>query len=164
MFALDDERPTGAFGHNSSLPPMRKKQSRRKAVLTFWSEWGDLRAFFACGRGEKSKNSSVCALTHAQPAGLCDYDSSLPIEKNSAAGWPQSFLVGVGRLELPASWSRTKRATGCATPRDSFYIIMTLPPLVKEKVHEKNSRFRSPDSGFPGGTAGYCKSAGNEIK
>ena len=27
------------------------------------------------------------------------------------------FLVGVARLELAASWSRTMRATSCATPR-----------------------------------------------
>ena len=26
-------------------------------------------------------------------------------------------VVGVGRLELPASWSQTRRATNCATPR-----------------------------------------------
>ena len=26
-------------------------------------------------------------------------------------------MVGVGRLELPASWSQTRRATNCATPR-----------------------------------------------
>ena len=32
-----------------------------------------------------------------------------------------SFLVGVGGLEPPASWSRTKRATSCATPRQPFY-------------------------------------------
>ncbi len=30
-------------------------------------------------------------------------------------------MVGVGRLELPASWSRTKRATGCATPRKPLH-------------------------------------------
>ena len=42
-------------------------------------------------------------------------------------------LVGVGRLELPASWSRTKRATGCATPRNSLYIIITSALLVKRK-------------------------------
>ena len=36
----------------------------------------------------------------------------------------RTYLVGVGRLELPASWSRTKRATNCATPRNSFYIII----------------------------------------
>ena len=27
------------------------------------------------------------------------------------------FMVGVRRFELRASWSRTKRATSCATPR-----------------------------------------------
>ena len=30
-------------------------------------------------------------------------------------------MVGVARLELAASWSRTKRATSCATPRQPFY-------------------------------------------
>ena len=33
----------------------------------------------------------------------------------------RSNMVGVGRLELPASWSRTKRATNCATPRNQLY-------------------------------------------
>ena len=27
-------------------------------------------------------------------------------------------MVGVGRFELPASWTRTMRATNCATPRN----------------------------------------------
>ena len=44
------------------------------------------------------------------------------------------FLVGVGRLELPASWSRTKRATNCATPRNSFYIIISIAVLVKNNL------------------------------
>ena len=30
-------------------------------------------------------------------------------------------MVGVGGLEPPASWSRTKRATNCATPRKLSY-------------------------------------------
>ena len=30
-------------------------------------------------------------------------------------------MVGVGGLEPPASWSRTKRATSCATPRQPNY-------------------------------------------
>ena len=57
-----------------------------------------------------------------------------PHIKNSGPpnGGPE-FLVGVGRLELPASWSRTKRATSCATPRNSFYIIMTAHTIVKRK-------------------------------
>ena len=29
----------------------------------------------------------------------------------------EDFLVGVKRLELPTSWSQTRRATNCATPR-----------------------------------------------
>ena len=32
-----------------------------------------------------------------------------------------SFLVGVAGLEPAASWSRTKRATNCATPRQPFH-------------------------------------------
>ena len=43
-------------------------------------------------------------------------------------------MVGVGRLELPASWSRTKRATNCATPRNSFYIIISPGALVKNNL------------------------------
>ena len=41
------------------------------------------------------------------------------------------FLVGVARLELAASWSRTMRATICATPRSSFFIIMITHTVVK---------------------------------
>ena len=32
-------------------------------------------------------------------------------------------MVGERRLELPASWSRTKRATDCATPRQPYYYM-----------------------------------------
>ena len=40
-------------------------------------------------------------------------------------------MVGVARLELAASWSRTMRATICATPRCSFFIIMITHTVVK---------------------------------
>ena len=57
------------------------------------------------------------------------------------------FLVGVRRFELRASWSRTKRATSCATPRNSFFIIMTVGANVKRnycailrKVHTRPFR------------------------
>ena len=39
-------------------------------------------------------------------------------------------MVGVGRFELPASWTRTMRATICATPRNillSFWGKLKLP-------------------------------------
>ena len=38
-----------------------------------------------------------------------------------------SFVVGVGGLEPPASWSRTKRATSCATPRQPFHYRRSCP-------------------------------------
>ena len=41
------------------------------------------------------------------------------------------IMVGVARLELAASWSRTMRATICATPRCSFFIIMITHTVVK---------------------------------
>lgn len=37
------------------------------------------------------------------------------------------FVVGVGGLEPPASWSRTKRATSCATPRQPFHYRRSCP-------------------------------------
>ena len=43
-------------------------------------------------------------------------------------------VVGVARLELAASWSRTMRATICATPRCSFFIIMICSTLVKQNL------------------------------
>ena len=57
-----------------------------------------------------------------------------PIDKNPPA-FRLKDLVGVARLELAASWSRTMRATICATPRDSFIIIMSFRPVVKELFH-----------------------------
>ena len=43
-------------------------------------------------------------------------------------------MVGVARLELAASWSRTMRATICATPRCSFFIIMISSTVVKQNL------------------------------
>ena len=43
-------------------------------------------------------------------------------------------MVGVARLELAASWSRTKHATNCATPRYRYQqdrIILSLGGIVK---------------------------------
>ena len=73
--------------------------------------------------------------------------------KNNTIGRPDAALrrlvtlwccfdvVGVRGFEPRASWSRTKRATICATPRrlfmpilDSFYIIITLRSLVKPNI------------------------------
>ncbi len=68
-------------------------------------------------------------MTYAMP--------SLQMMIKLSYGWrpfgPLFILVGVGRLELPASWSRTKRATICATPRKSVFIIKTSSPFVKPK-------------------------------
>lgn len=55
------------------------------------------------------------------------------IEKDRRQKSTVSSLVGVARLELAASWSRTMRATICATPRNSFLIIMTNVTVVKKK-------------------------------
>ena len=48
----------------------------------------------------------------------------------------RSEVVGVARLELAASWSRTMRATICATPRNSSFIIKATRELVKEYFKE----------------------------
>ncbi len=53
-------------------------------------------------------------------------------EKDRRSQKTSAVLVGVARLELAASWSRTMRATICATPRDSFIIIISLTALVKQ--------------------------------
>ena len=73
---------------------------------------------------------------------LIQISTHLIQEKNPPCGGFFSCMVGVRRFELRASWSRTKRATGCATPRlnglghsqDSFYIIMTPALLVKYEI------------------------------
>ena len=165
--------------HPSKKPGHLPCGVRPDGGLLFWSEWRDLRAFFACGRREKSKNSPVCALAHAQATGLCDYTfksrhsetktggvcplllfgrsgetckhfslagdaknqrirqcvhwlmhrppacaithSSLATVKQKQGAFAPCFcLVGVARLELAASWSRTMRATSCATPRKAY--------------------------------------------
>ena len=41
-------------------------------------------------------------------------------------------MVGVARLELAASWSRTKHATNCATPR-FFRAFLKTPAHYNEK-------------------------------
>ena len=43
-------------------------------------------------------------------------------------------MVGVAGLEPAASWSRTKHATNCATPRYCRDIIVIFSPLVKSLV------------------------------
>ena len=46
-------------------------------------------------------------------------------------------LVGEGRLELPASWSQTRRATNCATPRgvsDNAIGLFTSRVLLRELI------------------------------
>ena len=43
-------------------------------------------------------------------------------------------LVGVAGFEPAASWSRTKRATNCATPRHSRFIIISIFPSVKREI------------------------------
>ena len=40
-------------------------------------------------------------------------------------------LVGVAGVEPTASWTRTKRATNCATPRYSLIIVQNFPVDVK---------------------------------
>ena len=75
-------------------------------------------------------------------------------------------LVGVRRFELRASWSRTKRATGCATPRsvsavliipqNSFYIIMTSVCIVKYEIAAKPASFRSRQAALKAGKLWLC--------
>ncbi|MBQ5521807.1 MAG: hypothetical protein IIT86_03200, partial [Oscillospiraceae bacterium] len=67
--------------------------SRQKRVLS-WSEWRDLQAFFACGGREKSKNSPVCALAHAQATGLCGHDSNpAPLDKSTTPAQKAGVLL-----------------------------------------------------------------------
>ena len=46
-------------------------------------------------------------------------------------------MVGVGGLEPPASWSRTKRATNCATPRQPFHYKEYLQFCQGQNFHQK---------------------------
>ncbi len=46
-------------------------------------------------------------------------------------------MVGVAGVEPTASWTRTKRATNCATPRYSLFIIRNFLPDVKVIFPEK---------------------------
>ena len=55
-------------------------------------------------------------------------------------------LVGVWRFELQASWSRTKRATICATPRKKTAAVVL--PLVAEEGFEP-SQYESESQVLP---------------
>ena len=44
-------------------------------------------------------------------------------KRNTANDFRSRCLVGVAGVEPTASWTRTKRATNCATPRHSLPII-----------------------------------------
>ena len=55
-----------------------------------------------------------------------------------------SFLVEVTGFEPMASWSRTKRATNCATPRHSYFICFLLLPYHNcQAVGRRQRRFRA---------------------
>ena len=67
------------------------------------------------------------------------------VQSLAAAHDPRCYfdVVGAGRVELPASWTRTMRATNCATPRCYYYIhiqslniIIFFIPIVKRKLFE----------------------------
>lgn len=54
--------------------------------------------------------------------------------------WDEGAVVGVARLELATSWSQTKRATNCATPRTasdtwSGAISQALPRKARKHKH-----------------------------
>ena len=49
------------------------------------------------------------------------------------------IMVGVGGHEPPASWSRTKRATNCATPRQPFHYKEYLQFCQGQNFHQREN-------------------------
>ena len=48
---------------------------------------------------------------------------------------PEPYLVGAGRIELPTSWSQTRRPTAGPRPAVSAAARKALPPLVPPFLH-----------------------------
>ena len=90
-------------------PPMRHSDS--------WSEWGDSSAF-SFQRNENRSGRQRPRCRRSSPPDCRDRTSSLPfqIKITAAAQAAAVILVRVGRLELPASCSQSRRATNCANP------------------------------------------------
>lgn len=65
-------------------------------------------------------------------------------------------MVGVARLELAASWSRTMRATICATPRCSFFIIMITHTVVKYQFSFLQRNMRNLSILVSGRNVSFC--------
>ena len=98
-----------------------RKSSGRRRILSS----GDFRSEFPfgsrLGQTENVQNSPSEKVTKTQknPAETARF---------------QPDLVGVAGFEPAASWSRTKRATNCATPRHSRFIIISIFPSVKREI------------------------------
>ena len=59
----------------------------------------------------------------------CKWSTCCKNKKKEPNNWIPFDFVGVGRLELPASWPPVKHATNCATPRIIMnYFFKAFPP------------------------------------
>ena len=67
----------------------------------------------------RSQQSTGLLLCTARPSSPISQKKNLPIPDGI-----RRFLVGVKGLEPPASWSQTRRATNCATPRYNIIVIL----------------------------------------
>ncbi len=67
----------------------------------------------------RSQQSTGLLLCTARPSSPILQKKNLPIPDGI-----RRFLVGVKGLEPPASWSQTRRATNCATPRNILSLIL----------------------------------------
>ena len=83
---------------------------------------GETCMHFSLAGDAKNQRIRQCAhwLMHRPPACAITRSSLATMKQKQGAFAPCFCLVGVARLELAASWSRTMRATSCATPRKAY--------------------------------------------
>ena len=89
----------------------KKKSTSYRRTFSSWSEWRDLQE--ACFRNSESTNLFAYRASVAGRVVCAAYRHTVaqvrPTQKKHKHNL--CFLVGVARLELAASWSRTMRAT-----------------------------------------------------
>ena len=108
--------------HWRGNPRSLKKTTISRLPFSRRAEWGDLNPGQPCKAAAGRPGGWPHSLAAArQPLG--DANKRPGVLRPPGYKEQQSqkgllfFMVGVGGLEPPASWSRTKHATDCATPR-----------------------------------------------
>ena len=118
---------------------------------------------FADGKGENSRpprrSAALRPLADDSNARGREFASLFGGNKKTRPMACFFIVVGERRLELPASWSRTKRATSCATPRQPFY-YMNFGAGCQGKKSPRRKKGQNLLRGTRGRPALYAVSAG----